>query len=215
MKRNVIGIVIVGILALFAARPAHADLIIELGPSNLQPPENLLFNEDHLIEQGLTVQGRTNNTSEVFDLSGTEELVTPAQGQARVDATADSELDFLFIDALRDVVFYAEFEANLHVGGKTSGTFTVTACDQFGACESATFDLGSGENYFSVSSFSGQLIDTVRIQSTVEVDDVRQIRLGGVQELQGPAPQQVTEPSLAAVMGLGLVALGAFRRKLR
>jgi hypothetical protein len=215
MKRNIITIATLTILTLFAGASAHADLIIELGSSNLQPPENLLFNEDGLIPEGTTVQGRTNNTSEVFDLTGHEELVTPSGGQARVDATDDSELDYLLVDAFRDIVYFTEFEANLHVGGRTSGTFTVTACNQFGACESATFDLGSGENFFTVASVAGQLIDTVQFQSTVQVDDVRQIRLGGVQELQGPGPQQVTEPSLAAVLGLGLVALGACRRQRR
>lgn len=209
MKLNLVGAAALSALSFLAGAPAQADLIIELGPANTQPPENLLFNEPGLAEQGMTVQGLTNNTGEVFDLEGHEELVTPAQGQARVDGVADSELDFLLVDALRAMVFFTEFEANLHVSGRISGTFTVTACDQLGDCASETFDLGSGENYFSVIAVQGQLIDTVQIQSTAEVDDVRQIRIGGVQEL----PQQVTEPSSLALMVLGLLALGMARRK--
>jgi hypothetical protein len=215
MTRNMITIAALAFISLFAGAQAQADLIITIGRSDFQPDENLLFNGDDLAEQGTTVQGWTNNTHEVFNITGHEELVTPSNGQARVDATADSELDFVLIDALRSVVYYTEFEANLHVGGKTSGTFTVTACDQAGVCESATFTLDSGENAFSVASTDGQLIDTVRFQSTVEVDDVRQIRLGGVQELGGPAPppQAVSEPGVIALMGLGLAGLAAYRRK--
>jgi hypothetical protein len=213
MTRNIITIAAVSMFSLLAGAPAQADLIIQLGPSNLQPPENLLFNEEGLLDEGTTVQGRTNNTSEIFDLTGHEELVTPAGGQARVDATADSELDYLLIDALREVVYFTEFEANLHVSGQISGSFTVTACDQFGVCESSTFTLDSGENYFNVASVNGQLIDTVQFQSTVEVDDVRQIRLGGVQELGAPPPQAVSEPGTVALMGLGLAGLAAYRRK--
>jgi hypothetical protein len=214
MKRNIITIAGLTVLTLVAAAPARADLIITLGRSDFQPEENLLFNLDGLADHGLTVQGETNNTQEVFNLTGREKLETPSGGQARVDGYFDSELDSMLIDALRPVVYYTEFEANLHVGGKTSGTFTVTACNQLGTCESATFSLGSGENTFGVESVAGQLIDTVSVRSTVEVDDIRQIRLGGVQELhQGPGPQQVTEPSLAAAMGLGIVVLGVVGRK--
>jgi hypothetical protein len=214
MTRNIITIAAVSMFSLFAGATAHADLIIELGPSNLQPAENLLFNEEGLIAEGTTVQGRTNNTSEIFDLTGHEELVTPAAGQARVDATADSELDYLLIDALREIVYFTEFEANLHVSGQISGTFTVTACNQFGVCESSTFDLGSGENFFSVASVDGQLIDTVQIQSTAEVDDIRQIRLGGVQEAAAN-PTQVPEPGTMGLLTTGLIALAAFSRRRR
>jgi hypothetical protein len=213
MTRNIITIAAFAFLALFAGTSAQADLIITLGRSDFQPDENLLFG-DHLIEQGTTVQGWTNNTHEVFNITGREELVTPSNGQARVDATADSELDFALIDALRAVVYFSEFEANLHVGGQTSGTFTVTACDQAGVCESATFALGSGENAFSVASTNGQLIDTVRFTSTVEVDDVRQIRLGGVQEA-AVNPAQVPEPGTMGLLAAGLVALAAFSRRPR
>lgn len=213
MKRYVVTIAGLSmLLPLLSVAPARADLIITLGRSDFQPDENLLFNGDGLIDQGMTVQGRTNNTHEVFNITGHEELVTPSGGQARVDATADSELDYALIDALRPSVYFTEFEANLHVGGRTSGHFTVTGCNQFAVCESATFALGSGENAFSVASVNGQLIDTVQFQSTVEVDDIRQIRLGGVQELQAP-PQQVSEPGVLALMGLGLVGLAAYRRR--
>jgi hypothetical protein len=213
MKRNIITIAVLTLLTLAATAPARADLIISLGRADLQPEENLLFNLDGLADHGTTVQGETNNTQEIFDITGHEELVTPSGGQARVEGS-DSDIDYMLIDALRPIVYYTEFEANLHVGGQTSGTFTVTACNQFRACETATFSLGSGENTFSVASVAGQLIDTVSVSSTTAVDDIRQIRLGGVQEFrQGPGPQQVTEPSLAAVMGLGLVVLGVVRRK--
>ena len=212
MKRNILTAAVLSSLTLALAPAAQADLVITLGRSDFQPDENLLFNGDGLAEEGMTVQGWTNNTHEVFDISGREELVTPSNGQARVDATADSEVDFALIDALRPLVYFTEFEANLHVGGKTSGSFTVTACDQFGTCESATFALGSGENAFSVASLAGQLIDTVSFSSTVEVDDLRQIRLGGVQEL-APGPQQVSEPALWGLMAAGLFGLAAYRRR--
>jgi len=215
MKRFILTVAALSTLSLAVAAPAQAGLVISLGRSDFQPDENLLFNGDDLADEGLTVQGWTNNTHEVFDITGQEELVTPSNGQARVDATADSELGYALVDALRPLVYFTEFEANLHVGGPTSGTFTVTACTQSGTCQSGTFALDSGENAFSVAATAGDVIDTVQFQSTVEVDDVRQIRLGGVQEIDapGPPPQQVSEPGVLALMSFGLAGLAVYRRR--
>jgi hypothetical protein len=209
MKRS--GIAVLGILFSTMATQARADLILTVGRSVVQPEENLLFNEDGLTSQGNPVQGITNNTDEVYNIYGEEELVTPSGGQARVEAT-DGGFDFALIDALRPSVFFTEFEANLMLGAARSASATITACNQFGACETLIFALGSGQNTFTVQSVDPQLINTVRIDTTADLHDIRQIRLGGVQEQQ-PPPTPVSEPGVMGLLGLGLgmVALRARR----
>jgi hypothetical protein len=110
MKRFIFTIAALAALSLTMASPADAGLVISLGRSDFQPDGNLLFNGDDRADAGLTAQGWTNNTHEVFEITGQEELVTPSKGQARVDATADSELSYALVDALRPLVYYSEFD---------------------------------------------------------------------------------------------------------
>jgi hypothetical protein len=180
----------------------------------VQPEENLLFNEEYLVHEGNPVQGETNKTEEIYNIYG-EENLSANGGQARVEA-ADGGFDYALLDALRPEVFFTEYEANLKLEAKASGLATVTACDQFNECESLTFDIANGENTFTVTSHHGQVINTVAVRTTVELHDIRQIRLGGIVERHGGgSSHNVPEPGTAALMGLALAGMACYSRRRR
>jgi hypothetical protein len=56
-------------------RSASADIIFYNDPGALQPAENLLFNDPSLTLTGTTIQGITNTTATLFDITGQETLV--------------------------------------------------------------------------------------------------------------------------------------------
>ena len=200
--------IIVAVLVLIGvAGEARADIIFSTTQGSVNPDENILFNEPGLISgPALTVTGATNQTGIVVNFTGTDNLITPAQGQARIEDAAQNGFDSLFIDAANPLNFFSEFEANLRLFAQTSGTATVTACNQLGGqCEVFNFAVSSGENFFVLSVVSPQLISTIQITSTVALIDVRQIRVS----IQGQE-DTVPEPTLITLMGMAVV-LGSRR----
>ena len=195
------------------APAAQASIIFMSSPSFVQPDENLLYNAAGLLQgPALTVQGATNRTRTIFNLTGTENLVTPSGGQARVDDESNSGFDSLFIDALDSGVLYREFEANLNAEG--DGVANIQVFDDGGEEFNFAFDVrAGGQNYFGLQAIDGQLIDTVLITTAgVELQDVRQIRVGGILK-DGAPPDTVPEPTAVALLGLGLLGAGYARRR--
>lgn len=84
--------------------------------------------------------------------------------------------------------------------------------DQFGTVFSATFGIGNGQNFFSALATNGQFITDVNITLNGNVVDIRQFRLGGIDNI---ADIPVPEPTTWAVMlgGLGLVGAAMRRRR--
>jgi hypothetical protein len=198
---------------------ARADIIFSTDQGTVNPDENVLFNCVGCISgPALTVIGETQTSEIQVSFTGTENLVTPASGQARVEDEAEDGFNYLLIDAVVGTNFFSEFEANIELFAQEAGVGTVYACNQFAICETFNFDIASGNNFFVLSVVSPQLINTVRLTSSpVAMMDVKQIRVTVVSCPAGtPTCEDVTvpEPASMALIGVAMLAGGwRLRRK--
>ncbi len=192
----------------FAATPARADIVITQGPTSAAD-ENIQFNDPGQISSGLFVTGRTNQTDTRFRFSSNENIITPAGGQARIEAS-DGAFSTLRIEPFNTGIFFTELDFN--VNANTNGMVTITATENNGMMTAMTFSVASGgENFFQVLAINNQLIRSVTISSTSQIfQDIRQIRVGGVTTSNNPIP----EPTTMLLLGTGLAGIaGVVRRR--
>jgi hypothetical protein len=195
-----------GLLLASVAAPASADIVIYLGlPGQLQPAENVEFQV--LDTTANPIHGITNQTDTLVTFNGTEDLVAPSSGQARIEAV-DSGLDWLKFHLTDPRFLFTEVEFDIHFGhGATATEALVKFEDRFGTIFSDTITLGSGSNWVSAEAIKGQLIRNVTISLDGDVGDIRQFRIGGVTEVPEPATW------VMLIAGFGLVGATARRRK--
>lgn len=206
LKKLVFCLSVALLIGLASIGSARADIIIATG-NNPQPDENVLLNT------GLTgnpIFGTTNQTGLSVRFSSSENLIAPANGQARIEA-ADGTLTNLTIDI--PGATFASLIVNIDAATAGSVSFVVT--EDNGQQTAGTFALGaSGENFFTITAINGQRISSVAFTTTVamvvtNVDDVAQIRIGGAQPTQQPIP----EPTTMLLLGTGLFGVAAKVRK--
>ena len=173
-----------------------------------QTDENILFNEAGLAAGPATeVQGISNNTDFIVNFSSGEQLTTPAQGQARI-AGDFNDLDISLADAT------ASFRSLiLNVNADADGLIAFTVNYLIGnVFNSAQLALdATGENYFTITADGGERITSVSFDSTADVEDVRQVRIGGLGITTVGVPDG---GATAALLGLGILSLTALRRKM-
>lgn len=186
--------------ALTAFSPASAAIFIYDSPGPIQPSENVMLPQG---QDALTITGVTNGTHQVvkFVSNNLENLITPANGQARI-TTADGSLDGLSFSLANPRGKFQEVEFNLF--DAVRGTRNVTL--QFNGGNTYVHQIGDGQNYFAAKATGTDFLTSVSFDTDgAGVKDIRQIRLGGI---------SVPEPASWAMMlaGFGLVG-GAMRRR--
>ncbi|MGI8895718.1 MAG: PEP-CTERM sorting domain-containing protein [Casimicrobiaceae bacterium] len=210
-------------LALCLGSAAQADIVFTIG-NNPQKgeEENILFQEPGTINgPALTVTGITNQSGLTVFFTGTENLITEASGQARIEAQ-----DGLFTTVTIGVVggTFGDFILNPNIFNQTgtpeTGTITVTVNQVVGVDQIFTFPASSaGENFFTVVAINGQRIEslTVSSDSPLLFEDLRQARIsspflcppGSTDPLCGGIPGGIVpEPGVLSLFGLALAALG-------
>jgi hypothetical protein len=189
--------------AIGLATPAQAAIKICEGPGCVQPDSNVLFATNN--EVGTSINATLNdNPSAIITFNGNETLTgANSNGQARVDGL-DGDLTFLEI-LLGGGATEIEFNLNALAAGEVTLSF-------FGMgnvlLDSDTFDIdASGQNFFGAFD---ALITRVTIDSTVQLGDVRQVRITGANMMTG-----VPEPTTWAMMLIGFGAIGVGMRRRR
>jgi hypothetical protein len=187
------------------AGTAHADVIFTVG-NVPQIDENILFNGEGLVSSGNPVTGVTNQTNITFAFGSNETLTTQSSGQARI-AAVNSPFNLFTIEGEPNTLFES---AIFNLNAAASGTVTILVTNQFGQVESQSFTVGSsGSNFFTLTTNDVQSIRSIAI-SGANLNDVRQIRIGGASTLtteSGFTSTSVPEPSTMALMSAACLAL--------
>jgi len=197
--------ILVGILGsiLLSLAATSAGAVVLFSPTPSGTGDNVVFNLQPPNQTGTTVFGNINNPSNTLvQFTSSQVLTTPSQGQARIESVPVNILNnlqtiipgFLFGQA----VFNLDATAN--------GTATINAFDQSGT--QFTFPLplsGSGQNFFTLTTASGELISRVTFTSTVGLADVSQIRFGAL----APVPL----PPAVLLFGTALLGMGILMRR--
>jgi len=196
-----------------ASVPAAATILIYSSPGAVNPDQNVLFQGPAPV--GNSAFGVTNETNTPVTFVGNEPLITPAMGQARIEAADGglSELSF----GLSAGLGFREVEFNIFGSQATADEVALNFTDQFGDVFSQSFAITSGQNFFSALAIDNQFITNVSFQLNGNVQDARQFRIGGIGIIpEGDGSGDVIpEPQTWAmlIVGFGLVGTSMRRRK--
>ncbi|MBW8816436.1 MAG: PEPxxWA-CTERM sorting domain-containing protein [Caulobacterales bacterium] len=188
--------ILAGGLALLLAGPALADITVLPGtaPGALDPVTLDAGPLDFFID------GTVGPSNTALTFTGAENL--SVQGQKIVAATGT--FNFLLFSLVNPTLTFTGAEFNLNAAA--NGTTSIFAYDQFGNGFGGVYALkAAGNNFFNVAAANGQHIQSIVVMSSAALDDIAQIRLGGVQAL-------VPEPATWAMMILGFGGVGGLVR---
>ena len=189
-----------GLLLLIGCGALNASIVFEPGNHPGLNEENVLFNQNGLIlGPALTVTGEIESEY-LINFTSNENLFTPSIGQARV-AAQDGAFTQLAIslgaNVFTDIIF------NLNTDNSTPGIAVITVTEVAGPGAIYLFPVAQGQNFLTIAAINGGFLKSVDITSTVEVNDIRQIRISGAGE--GVVPEPGTY--LLFTTGFGLIGL--------
>jgi len=186
-------------LLTLGAAPASATIIVTSGPSNTGT-DNVLFTNNP--PDGLTVQGITNSGTITVDLTGVESLHADG-GQALVQSV-DGSYTQLAVSIAGRTFTKLVWNLNTLQGAGTGNVEFFANGSSLG-----TFSLGNGSNFYTIEATGADAFTSISFQTSIQLQDTRQIRIGGISGGTGDVP----EPATFATIGLSLCVLAFYHRK--
>lgn len=200
MKVTHLATVIAGVLS---AAAANASITIYQGPGNVQGDENILFHGSGLIDEGLLVSGKTNQTGQVLNFFNAGTVLQADGGQAKLSAKTGT-FDNLSIAWANPSSSYSSLILNINAVNNGTVTFNVADLASGSGSYKQSFNLDkNGENFFRIVADGNSKISLTTLSTSVGIQDIKQVRIGGA--------QAVPEPASMAALGIG--ALGLLRRR--
>lgn len=215
MRTQLMQLTIAGAAFVAMTGTANADVIFSAGniPGDT---ENVLFDADcdgNITGPAATIQGCLNQTrSQLVNLTTTgDNLDTQGVGQAQLIAEDGSFDDLLIEFASGETFNHLIFNIDV-LNSAGDGTATFTASLDGEPDVTATFDLdANGQNFFTIQAINSEFLTSFLIESSVQLANVNQIRIGAADGGGGGIP--VPEPTALGLFGLGLVAVALGRRR--
>ena len=199
MRTRFIGI---ALATLVLIAPAYADAVFTTGNHPQPNEENILFNSDQM---GTTIDAFTNRSGTMVQFSSTTDTLIGTGGQSDVDAMHGLINDIMIMvpgHTFRDLIINPFKPAS-------NGDLIVMVVTNTGSFMH-TYGKTNGNNFLTITTVGGEVIDSVTIDSASGFQDLKQPRISGISGVT-----IIPEPSSLLMLGSGLISLaGVLRRKL-
>jgi hypothetical protein len=209
-KQNCLSAIAFLALTLGSAITARADIVVITGVNN-QGTDNVLLNPATNVATVTGTVGPDNVLVNFTSASGSGLLSANPSGQATVSGGIGNDPFTQLTFELASGSTFTRAVFNINAATNGSVVTHVEGININGGFFEDDFVVdANGENFFTITSINGQLIDSISLTAIngATFDDVRQVRIGG---LVGAVPEPETYALLLA--GLGAIGFTARRRK--